>query len=111
MGIAGGEFGPGVADADYRLFSIKKVVRESLVFHPGSVDDSVFSGAAVPFLTTEFLLGHRLERVVLFGQEDTKKLDKWGIALGKCGFLADFLFNDSQCLFQGLDINREISGN
>lgn len=83
MGIAGCEFGPGVADADDWLFTIEKMMRESLVFHPGSVDDSVFAGASVPFLATEFFLGHRLKWVELFSQEDTKKLDKWGIELGK----------------------------
>jgi hypothetical protein len=64
VGIAGGEFGPGIANADYRLFAFKKVVGEPLVFHPGSVDKSVFPGSSVPFLASEFLFGHEVTWVV-----------------------------------------------
>jgi hypothetical protein len=62
--IAGSQLGPGIADANHWLFAFKKVVRESLVFHPGSVDKSVFSGSTVPLLATEFLFGHEVTWVL-----------------------------------------------
>jgi hypothetical protein len=62
--IAGGQLGPGIADSDHRLFAFKKVMGESLVFHPGPVDKSVFTGSAVPFLASEFLFGHELKWVL-----------------------------------------------
>jgi hypothetical protein len=72
MGIAGCQFGPSIADANYWLFAGKKVVGKPLVFHPGPVDESIFAGSTVPFLAAELFLGH-----VDFGfKELAKKLPK-----------------------------------
>jgi hypothetical protein len=65
MGVARREFGPGIANPDHRFFSFKKMMRKSLVFHPRAVNESVFSGAPVPFLAAEFFLSHRLKWVEL----------------------------------------------
>uniref|UniRef100_UPI004047CBA2 hypothetical protein n=1 Tax=Algoriphagus sp. TaxID=1872435 RepID=UPI004047CBA2 len=48
----------GVAYPDNWLFAGEKVVRKPLIFHPGTVDESIFAGSAVPFLAAEFFLGH-----------------------------------------------------
>nr|GEU28270.1 hypothetical protein [Tanacetum cinerariifolium] len=48
VGVAGGEFGPGVADADNR-FALEFVVRNALIFHPAAVHEAVLVIGAEPF--------------------------------------------------------------
>ena len=49
MGVAGGEFTPGIADAD-NGFAPEFFIRYALVFHPCTVDKAVFAGATKPVL-------------------------------------------------------------
>src|SRR5699024_3393329 len=57
--VAGGELGPGVADADDRP-AVEEMVRETLVAHPASVQEGVLDALAVePGLAAQFLFAHR----------------------------------------------------
>jgi hypothetical protein len=72
MCIAWSELGPSIANTNYWLVSLEEVMGKSLVFHPGAIDESVFSGASVPLLAAKFLFGHGFDACLL-KPEFTKK--------------------------------------
>jgi hypothetical protein len=53
MPVTGCEFGPGVADTDYR-FSAKVIIRIALVPEPGTMDKTHFIISAEPQLASKF---------------------------------------------------------
>jgi len=53
MGIAWSQFGPGIANTDYRA-SVEKMVWQPLVLHPGTMDETVLICVSEPALTSQF---------------------------------------------------------
>jgi hypothetical protein len=51
MGIAGSEFRPGITNANDG-FASKLVIRDALVFHPGTVNEAIFPFFPKPALAT-----------------------------------------------------------
>jgi hypothetical protein len=49
MGVAGREFTPGIAYTD-NGFAPEFFIRDALVFHPGTVDETVLACATKPVL-------------------------------------------------------------
>ncbi len=53
VGVAGREFGEGVADADHRT-PVEGVIRQAIVFHPAAMDEAILVEPSEPMLRSQF---------------------------------------------------------